>query len=116
MSFKIVAPVVVNPETLSKNASVMFGIVPEKIYGSAPKILVNVQASATTTKPALVLSRVECFFPVNKKTAPSAQLQIMGIKNGKITEYSLQKIAVKMGIIKLVPTIAKIKKTILKIK
>ncbi len=48
MLLKIVAPVVANPLTLSKIASVKFGIAPEKYKGIEPKRLVKIQQQATT--------------------------------------------------------------------
>ena len=52
-SLKIEAPVVVNPETVSKNASIKFGIAPDKKKGSEPKILITIHDSATVTNPSL---------------------------------------------------------------
>ena len=52
-SGNIVAPVVVNPLTLSKKASIIFGISPLITKGRAPKNEINNQDKATITKPSL---------------------------------------------------------------
>ena len=53
-SGKMVAPVVVNPELISKKASMMLGICPDKTKGSAPKKDQSTQQSATINIPSLV--------------------------------------------------------------
>ena len=50
---KIDAPVVVNPDTISKTASTIFGISPLTTKGIAPTILIIIQLRDTTTKPSL---------------------------------------------------------------
>ena len=50
---KIDAPVVVNPETVSKNASKKYGISPLIIKGKQPTSEMNIQHSATMTNPSL---------------------------------------------------------------
>ena len=45
-------PVVVNPDTVSKNASTKFGILPDNVNGSAPNKDHVIQALATTTIPS----------------------------------------------------------------
>ena len=51
-SFKILAPVVVKPETVSKRASMGLLITPLKRKGSPPIKLSTIQLSATDTKPS----------------------------------------------------------------
>ena len=51
--FKILAPVVVKPEMVSKTASAREGISPLIQNGNAPKKLSSTQLSATVTKPSL---------------------------------------------------------------
>ena len=48
----MLAPVVVKPETVSKNASVYEGISPLMQNGSAPKADMSAHESATITKPS----------------------------------------------------------------
>ena len=50
---RIEAPVVLKPETVSKNASTKFGISRLNTKGSAPNRDMTIQASATITKPSL---------------------------------------------------------------
>ena len=52
-SFRMLAPVVVKPDTTSKNASTKDGIVPLKTKGRQPIRLNAAQESATITKPSL---------------------------------------------------------------
>lgn len=54
-----VAPVVVNPDTASKNALAGFGIAPVKIYGRQPKIQQRVQDTTTINEPSLIFKRGE---------------------------------------------------------
>ena len=49
---KILAPVVVNPDTVSKSASTNELVTPENIKGSEPKRLRNIHERATITKPS----------------------------------------------------------------
>ena len=51
-SDRIVAPVVVNPETVSKNASIYPGIAPLITNGSAPNALNRIQDNATIANPS----------------------------------------------------------------
>ena len=50
---RMVAPVVVKPETVSKNASMGLVIAPLKMKGSAPKIASKIQAAPTHMNPSL---------------------------------------------------------------
>jgi len=52
-SFRIVAPVVVNPELISKKASMTLGICPEKTKGRPPKKDHRIQQRATIKTPSL---------------------------------------------------------------
>jgi len=85
---RIVAPVVVKPETLSKKASVKDGIVPEIIKGTAPKRLAKVHAHATTANPLLVESLSRLPLPAKKKITPVTQLAITGIRKARIAAVS----------------------------
>ena len=53
ISCRIVEPVVVKPDTVSKNASMYAGMLPEMTNGSAPKADHRSQASATMAKLSL---------------------------------------------------------------
>jgi hypothetical protein len=53
---KMLAPVVVKPDTVSKSASAKDFVTPENMKGSEPKILRKIQESATITKPSLEYS------------------------------------------------------------
>ena len=53
ISLKIVEPVVVKPDTTSKNASSNRGMQPESRKGSAPNTDHRIQASATIRNPSL---------------------------------------------------------------
>ena len=50
---KMVEPVVVNPETVSKSALIKLGIARENTKGKHPKILMTIHASATVINPSL---------------------------------------------------------------
>ena len=52
ISCRIEAPVVVKPETVSKNASTKSGISPENTNGNAPNADSSTHADATTAKPS----------------------------------------------------------------
>lgn len=52
MSFKMLAPVVVNPEILSKKASVKEGIDPVRMKGIAPKKEMLIHPKATIASPS----------------------------------------------------------------
>ena len=51
-SVRIVEPVVVKPETVSKKASAKDGISPEMTNGIAPKTDISTQTSATMARPS----------------------------------------------------------------
>ena len=51
-SVRIVEPVVVKPETVSKSASTKDGISPEITKGSAPKTDISTQTNATIARPS----------------------------------------------------------------
>lgn len=73
-SERIVAPVVVKPETLSKKASVKEGIAPEMMKGKVPKKLAAIQAAATIKKDSFGVK--ENFFPLEKaKIIPVIKMQ-----------------------------------------
>ena len=51
-SERILAPVVVNPDTVSNIASIGLGILPDITNGNAPAILKTIQLRATVTAPS----------------------------------------------------------------
>ena len=52
-ALRILAPVVVNPETVSKRASMKLGMSPFITKGRHPKALMAIQLRATIRKPSL---------------------------------------------------------------
>jgi hypothetical protein len=85
-SLKTLAPVVVNPETLSNTASERFGRTPASRKGAAPKKLVKIHARETRRNPSPALNRMGVFLP--KKTARRAvvrEREIGSIKARKET-------------------------------
>src|SRR5574344_890467 len=81
MSERMVAPVVVNPLTLSKTASVIDGIAPLENNGRAPKRLAKIQPSATTIKLPRG-ERVDLILrPVIRNNNATSQLHTIGMMN-----------------------------------
>ena len=79
-SVKIVEPVVVKPETVSKNASINDGISPEITNGSAPNALISTQTSATMARPSR--AKMVVFLGVRRLAArPSTASSTAGNKN-----------------------------------
>jgi hypothetical protein len=70
MSEKMVAPVVVNPETDSKKASTKLVVTPESIKGNAPKKPRKIQPIATIRYPSLLLTIVLVLNFENHNNAP----------------------------------------------
>ena len=72
----MLAPVVVNPDTVSKKASMKEGISPEITKGNAPKIDIKSQENATITKPSFANIMLSFVLPINirrkanKRVAP----------------------------------------------
>jgi hypothetical protein len=66
ISRRMVAPVVVNPDTVSKKASVKLLIYPDVIKGRAPNTARLIQQRFTSRKPSLVVSS-EGFDPKGHK-------------------------------------------------
>ncbi len=66
----IVDPVVVNPDTVSKNASTKDGILPDIIKGKEPKTDIRIQPIATIATPSLILIKLPGFlnFDIAKPT------------------------------------------------
>ena len=58
ISVKIEAPVVVNPEIVSKSISIKLKLLFEKIYGSVPNNEINIHEIPTAANPWIVVS---CF-------------------------------------------------------
>jgi len=76
ISIRIVAPVVVNPDMVSKNASVKSGITPLKIKGRVPKREITIQVVATMKNPSLIPIYLSRFFMVSKKRMKPVELVI----------------------------------------
>ena len=113
-SERIVAPVVVKPLTLSKNASVKDGMEPLIINGIAPKRLVVIHAEATTTKAVFVRSSIFLFLKKRLIKSKKIQLQIIGIAKEGIMDVSLYANAVVIGIKQVVPIMPRRSELILK--
>ena len=81
ISVRILAPVVVKPETVSKKASTKWGMSPEMTKGRAPKTDISSQARATTAKPSLAyrLDRLGAFSPSARPMTASSRA---GIRKG----------------------------------
>ena len=81
ISVRMLAPVVVKPETVSKKASTKLGISPEITKGRAPKTDISTQARATTAKPsrAYKLDRLGARRP---STRPMRAVSRAGIRKG----------------------------------
>jgi hypothetical protein len=78
--FIIVAPVVVNPETVSKYASTSEGMLPEKTKGRDPKKETRIHPNETIVKPSLAL--IFFFFVGNFDIAkPVIDINNMQIRN-----------------------------------
>ena len=78
-SVKMDAPVVVNPETVSKTASAKSFIYPENTNGNAPKILITIQLNATVTNPSFAY--IALFFgALYDKSAPTANAIPMQVR------------------------------------
>lgn len=81
---RIVAPVVVKPDTDSKMASAKLGITPEIHNGIAPKIPAAIHAAATNIIPPETESLTFLFLKKKKKTAATAKTKAVGIKKDGI--------------------------------
>ena len=68
ISVRIVAPVVVKPDTVSNSASIYEGIAPEITNGNAPNKLSTIQLSATITKPSFASS----IFPLGMQASSAS--------------------------------------------
>lgn len=106
MSFRIVEPVVENPLTLSKNASVKSGIYPPIQNGIIPKRLVKIHARATTTKVVRIFNKILRLLKIKAPIPNRIQLEIIGIAKEGRASISPQKKAVARGISIVEPTIA----------
>ncbi|OQC36361.1 MAG: hypothetical protein BWX66_01401 [Deltaproteobacteria bacterium ADurb.Bin058] len=84
---KMLAPVVVKPEALSKNASKNEGTYPEIISGNAPRMHAKIQEPATTTKPAF-MEKTGLLFCLKMKA------KIPGIKNATIGNKKAKTVSV----------------------
>ena len=78
---RMVEPVVVKPETVSKKASIKLGMSPESTKGSAPKRDMKTHARATTASPSRAYRDIcRGFLPPSR--SPTAASSNMGIKKG----------------------------------
>ena len=91
----MLAPVVVNPDTVSKKASIYEGICPLITKGSAPIAEIISHDRAVITKPSLALYVPDGFLIDIR--LPNTRNIAAGIKNEIISLYSLYIIAVIMG-------------------
>ena len=81
ISVRMLAPVVVKPETVSKKASTKWGMSPEITKGRAPKADISTQAKAITAKPSLAY-KDDRFGARNPSARPMRAVSRAGIKNG----------------------------------
>ena len=63
----MVAPVVVNPDMVSKNASVRVGILPERRKGRHPKNEKNIQPRVTIPNPSRALKSLVRLVSLKKR-------------------------------------------------
>ena len=75
-SFKILDPVVVKPETVSKKASIKCGIVPENQNGRAPTIDNTTQHKPTAIRPSRA-KYMRCFTLMRDKGKPTTRQAII---------------------------------------
>lgn len=94
---KIVAPVVVKPDTDSKNASIKFGALFVISRGTAPHKLMHAHTIATNEKTLRVENFIFDFLPAKKSEIPIAGVKKSGIMNPGKTENSPDKTAVTIG-------------------
>jgi len=107
----MVEPVVVSPDTDSKNASVKDAKYPEKYKGRAPNTPVVLHAKATKTMPPRVESTILSLY-AKKKMHAKRRVMSIGNKKGETRWNSFLYNAVAIGSKKLAATIAKIRKFI----
>ncbi|MPN53690.1 hypothetical protein SDC9_201356 [bioreactor metagenome] len=67
---KTVAPVVVKPDIVSKNASVTDGILPLRQKGNNPISVKHIQQKVTIKEPSLLPITGEALLPVKKNATP----------------------------------------------
>ena len=80
----IEAPVVVNPLTISKKASVKLLISPLIQKGNAPMADIVIQARATITKPSFAKKVLSAVLPARERRNPAAvAMAIVAIKDNK---------------------------------
>jgi hypothetical protein len=107
-----VAPVVVTPDIDSKNASVIFGIAPDRKKGKAPTIAVNIQEKVTIAKPSrfvrVLLWRVKYHIGNPKIMHPEKEIK-KPVKSFSPYPYDINigNIIVKPNIIKSPPRVFK---------
>ena len=81
ISVRMLAPVVVKPETVSKKASTKWGISPEMTKGMAPNSDMRIHAKATTARPSLAYREVRTGLRA-PSSSPHSASSAMGIRNG----------------------------------
>ena len=106
-SFKIVAPVVVKPEAVSKKASKKLGIAPLIRNGRAPNRETLSQARPTVTSPSRAKMSVFRGFCTNPKGMPAHRAAAMAAAKAKAEARSAQNAAIsRAGSIKAASTVS----------
>jgi hypothetical protein len=84
MSVKMEEPVVVNPDTDSKNALINEGMLPEKTYGRLPIKVIKIQLAVTVKYASFIFNSEFCIsdFETRNKNELIANAIIKEIKKG----------------------------------
>ena len=114
MFCKTLAPVVVKPETDSKNASLKCGTNPDSMNGTAPNKPAPSHAALTKRIPSRTVSRIGCRFVLINKRIVITHNTAIGIKNAGSIFHSCKNTATATGIKKLPATIERIIKMMVK--
>ena len=94
-----------NAETLSKSASWKVEKLPLAKSGTVPNTLIEIHASATKANTLRIENFIVVFLPAKKKIAPTSAETANGTAKLGITENSPHESAVRIGTMKLNPTI-----------
>ena len=81
-SFRMEAPVVVKPETVSKKASTKLGISPLRMKGRAPRTDTLSQARAVIKKPSLANMTLLSVLKIRQSSRPMPSQRPMVIRKG----------------------------------
>ena len=108
MFCKALAPVVVKPETDSKNASLKCGTNPDSMNGTAPNKPAPSHAALTKKIPSRTVSRIGCRLVLINNRSVTGQRTAIGIKNADSIFHSCRQTATATGIRKLPATIERI--------